>query len=375
MDDLLQFLPIALACVVVPLSVLFWLLALERTSRGVPLLPSSARRPVPWTIGDLLALMLAGTVITSTTQILMAQQFGVPLDKLQLADLPLQPRQQVVLLAGFSVGTVLMWCFSLLWLRWRAGASRDDLGWPQGTWASDLVLGLVAFLMLVVPMLGIHFLVQRMWRTEATHPFIEIVVRDPRPLFLIPVIVAGVGVAPVVEEFLFRVYLQGWLERLPSPWAWWHGSMQPPEVRRPSPAAECGPDVVAAEWISAAAPPAAAPPHVDTQAGPAREEGWADAYRPPHVADSLAAAPATPGPDPTHPPSPWWPVGASGLLFAVAHIGQGPAPIPLFFLGLGLGYLYHRTHRVLPCIVVHFLVNLTAVAQLAMYVAQHKTVE
>ena len=44
-------------------------------------------------------------------------------------------------------------------------------------------------------------------------------------------------------------------------------------------------------------------------------------------------------------------------MFASMHIGHGPAPIPLFFLGIGLGYTYQRTHRVLPCIVTHALFN------------------
>ena len=47
----------------------------------------------------------------------------------------------------------------------------------------------------------------------------------------------------------------------------------------------------------------------------------------------------------------------SAFVFAILHWGHGPDPIPLFFLALGLGYLYHRTHRIIPCIVVHFLVN------------------
>lgn len=35
-------------------------------------------------------------------------------------------------------------------------------------------------------------------------------------------------------------------------------------------------------------------------------------------------------------------------------------PIPLFFLAVGLGFLYYRTHRILPCILVHCAFNLIA---------------
>jgi len=39
------------------------------------------------------------------------------------------------------------------------------------------------------------------------------------------------------------------------------------------------------------------------------------------------------------------------------HIGQGAAPIPLFFLALALGYLYRQTGRLWPCIMVHMILN------------------
>lgn len=68
------------------------------------------------------------------------------------------------------------------------------------------------------------------------------------------------------------------------------------------------------------------------------------------------ASPATP------PGVPWspiaaWPVVATSLLFAAMHLGQGAAPIPLFFLSMGLGFLYQRTGRLVPAIVVHMLLN------------------
>ncbi len=52
-----------------------------------------------------------------------------------------------------------------------------------------------------------------------------------------------------------------------------------------------------------------------------------------------------------------WPVYVTSALFALMHFGQGAAPIPLFFLSLGLGFLYQRTGRLFPAIVVHMLLN------------------
>ncbi|MCH8047083.1 MAG: CPBP family intramembrane metalloprotease, partial [Planctomycetes bacterium] len=58
------------------------------------------------------------------------------------------------------------------------------------------------------------------------------------------------------------------------------------------------------------------------------------------------------------------PICISSLIFAMLHIGQGAAPIPLFVLALGLGYLYWRTGQLLPCIIVHMLLNGTSMALL-----------
>ena len=68
----------------------------------------------------------------------------------------------------------------------------------------------------------------------------------------------------------------------------------------------------------------------------------------------------------------WIPILLSSLLFALAHGGQGAAPFALFLLALGVGYVYQQTHRLLPCLVIHFLVNFTAIFQLGMEVANHR---
>jgi membrane protease YdiL (CAAX protease family) len=60
----------------------------------------------------------------------------------------------------------------------------------------------------------------------------------------------------------------------------------------------------------------------------------------------------------------WLPIGISSLLFALAHAGQGSAPVALFFLAVILGYLYQRTHRIVPCITMHAMFNLLSIVGL-----------
>ena len=330
---------IAIAIITIPLSILFWFLAIDRVVHRQPIIAWSPRRPVPWTILDLLMIMLLFIVLGSAAPLAIGAYYGLPPQEMQMDAPDLTAGQRVALVAGFSISTLVLWLVSLFWMRGHAGATREDLGWSPIQRTADLRLGLAAFLMLVVPMLGIHYLALQLFPSEEVHPFIDIVLQNPRVEYLLPILLAAVFVAPLVEEFLFRVYLQGWLERI----AFRHTNQGSP--------------IVDAELVTS--------PGVSDLT--AEEESAAPDCGPVESAEPPMREATEPRPR-TH----WGPIVTSALVFGLSHTGQGPAPIPLVFLGLGLGYLYQRTHRVLPCIVVHFLVNATAVVHLALYIAQQK---
>ena len=56
-------------------------------------------------------------------------------------------------------------------------------------------------------------------------------------------------------------------------------------------------------------------------------------------------------------PSGTFPIMISSTFFALLHLGHGFDPIPLWLLAVGLGLIYQRTHRILPCIVLHMAFN------------------
>jgi membrane protease YdiL (CAAX protease family) len=50
-------------------------------------------------------------------------------------------------------------------------------------------------------------------------------------------------------------------------------------------------------------------------------------------------------------------VYASAAAFAAVHSAVWPSPVPLFVLGLGLGYVFVRTRRILPAVILHGFFN------------------
>lgn len=77
-------------------------------------------------------------------------------------------------------------------------------------------------------------------------------------------------------------------------------------------------------------------------------QGWADRDEP---------GQAEGDPAPAWRPRAWWPLIATSVLFGAMHLNHGAAAIPLFFLSLGLGYLYRQTGSLAAPIVVHMILN------------------
>jgi membrane protease YdiL (CAAX protease family) len=55
---------------------------------------------------------------------------------------------------------------------------------------------------------------------------------------------------------------------------------------------------------------------------------------------------------------------ATSVLFAMLHVSSWPAPLPLFVLSLGLGYLAYRTQSLWGPVLVHSMFNLTTLLEL-----------
>jgi membrane protease YdiL (CAAX protease family) len=335
---------ISIAASVVPIAAIFgsfatlwWLF--QRHISGEPPLPYEPRRSVPWNAAAPIALL-----VFVLAPVLTASVTGItePAESTELAPADMAVLTSMAAGAGGAAGPVAgyvvqaagaeaidawttepiaglsLWAVAVqagmsvaLTIACHAslaaffGATRRDLGWPTD-WATtrrDVRIGFFTFLAVIVPVYTMQYCLSVLFSPETQHPLIEeLQARQSSPMLFVAFAAAVVG-APLFEETAFRLILQGWLERITGPWS-------------PIPVGE-----VSLEDAS----------NVDDVAS---------------ASETTSEAPVV-----------WAPIVISGILFAGAHLGQGVAPISLLPLGMVLGYVYQRTHRLLPSIVCHALFN------------------
>lgn len=326
-------------------SVALWWTAIQRWRAGQTLLPMASRAAAPWGLADLAVAIGIWLFFNLAALAVGRSILGISSD----ADLnKLEPSTQKVLLliGGTATLAACLLIVVALWIRHRV--TWPELGWVSKHFAGDVVLGLKAFAMLAPIVYALQWMLTQIiyvlkWMLteivdskhpliefvteiiDSKHPLIELLKKNPEPGFFATAAFAAVIVAPVVEEFLFRVLLQGWLERL---FAF---------KREPTEAFVFG----------------------GRNLGPNVTEISAE---PTNLNDSLVTARDT-----ASQPR-WAAIIVSSFFFALSHWSHGPDPIPLFVFALGLGYLYQRTNRIAPCIVLHLLLNLCSLVALWLFV-------
>ncbi|MBM4091933.1 MAG: CPBP family intramembrane metalloprotease [Planctomycetes bacterium] len=290
-----------------------WATAIGRWRADHRLLAWQPRREVPWGLVDVVLAMVVLFAATFLAVALLRQGAGdISPDEMRSQD----RAAELLLQSAASVFTVFVsLAVVVLWQR----ATPRDMGLAWRTIGNDLRLGVIAFLLLAPPTYLLQFLLVTIVDYESKHPLIELLRNDPSSQLVVAAIVSAVLVAPVVEEYFFRLLFQGWLEKF---------------ARKPA-----GPVEV---WLGDGAGKNGQEP-IDAPSDQAIGTScWETSAKPP---DETLSPPAL------------WPIFVSSGVFALLHFSHGPDWIPLFFLACGLGYLYRQTHRIVPCIVVHFLLN------------------
>ncbi len=310
--------------VVLPLvvaSLWGWSRVLRRAANGRAPLPLAHRRPVPWTILDICFCVAVWWMLQFTGDALV--RGALYLDPAAKPDdLPLNARAMLMMAGG--IGTLIATLISLFAIMWHTRATWRDVGFDERFITADLRLGLSAFVLLAPPVYGVHLLLQQWFPYR--HPLVNLLKERPDPTFLAISTFTALIVAPLCEEYFFRVLFQGWLHKL---------------NRRGE---------IFSNWFYAVAEKT--PRSESIYAGEVAREDLDLSEE--ESAQEIGAAIGI------------WPIFASAFAFSLVHIGYGPDPLPLFLLALGLGFLYRQTHRILPCIVVHLLLNFCSLAVLLM---------
>ncbi len=209
------------------------------------------------------------------------------------------------------------------WIRYR---NLSAIGLRWSTAGADFKLGLVLFVMVVPAILLLQWLLVQLLAYK--HPTMEMLAKNANGLTLVAAWVSAVLAAPVFEEVFFRGFLQAWLQRLGTG------------------AADC---VVAGGWDSSSK----LQQHEvakNTDPSSSANSDFPSGLVDPQKGNSVGLGSSRTSDS-------IWPILVTSGLFALAHVGQGPAPIPLFFFGIALGYVFRRTNSIIPCIVLHMMLN------------------
>ncbi|MEM9365175.1 MAG: CPBP family intramembrane glutamic endopeptidase [Planctomycetota bacterium] len=241
-------------------------------------------------------------------------------------------------LSAFSMLAATLITLQILLL--RRGDALERLGIiPKG---ADVKLGLMAAVLVLPPTMGLMGLVSML--VEYSHPVLDVL--QPKdsegpnlPVFALLFVTTAI-VTPVVEEYWFRGLVQGGLQAF----ADFRNQWETPTTEA-TPPTQVDPATMPLAGAAMAAP--------ETGPLPTDSESTAYAAFEAPVGESRGRSIN----DVTWTPTAMWPLFVSSLIFALMHWGHGLAPIPLFFLATALGYIYRQTGSLIPCILVHMVLN------------------
>jgi membrane protease YdiL (CAAX protease family) len=318
------------------------LVARARRPRGEPPLPRWAPWPVPWTGFEVVVAFLMVTIVlpVAALQLLTSTGFyqhiygadfllpGAPdADPEQLKEANTLRMLWANLLALPAVIGLLWLAAKSLYPKWKPNLAG------RGSTAGKVWLAVAAWLALAPVVLTFNAVVNAVaqWLDvpPETHALAKLAARPllDQVLFALE---ACVG-APLREELIFRGVLL----------AWCVGRIRVPGAG-PTPLTDARPAFVMVAVVARAV--------MEQRTGPIvfaalLVVGFALVWRFARVGARRARA-----------------VYATAAFFAMVHAGVWPNPVPLFVLGLGLGWLAVRTNGIVVPAVVHGLFNAVSVA-------------
>jgi membrane protease YdiL (CAAX protease family) len=298
----------ALVLTILGSCIYFWSSWAKARRLGVRYFPLFEQRRIQrWGLVDLVAVAACLIFFLDASR-WMILSLGVPVDAFQGEGKRLLSLQFLLSLAQLAVVPIITMflCASFM-------ISSDRVGWSREKLADDIKLGVKTFCMVYPPVAFLMIVTSLMFQKPYEHPIVESVQNDPSTIWI--AMWLAVVIAPITEEFAFRVMLQGFLEGVATRrfriYEFLFGERKAMLVSNED--SHCPSELGFSSTIS----------------------------------DERSL--------------PWWPVIVAGVLFGLAHFDYGVSWIPLCVLGVALGALYRLTNRIWPSIVLHFCVNMHAI--------------
>ena len=166
--------------IVIPTSLILWFLAFRKLSLGQTLVPREDREQVPWQAIDLLgtAFVVAVSLLVAASQV--SDSYGMTLDSPD----NWTAEQHLAIIFGSSCAKLVGTLIGLFVIWIRVGASLLDFGFSISRIAYHISLGLIWFVMLIVPVTLTQFVLTDLFPAADQHPFIEIILADPNPQYI-----------------------------------------------------------------------------------------------------------------------------------------------------------------------------------------------
>jgi len=320
-----------------------WAAVVRRMANGQEVVPFEPRRRAPWVLQFAIILAACLTLLLVFGAYSRLARRGLDdaaaagdVEVVQDAGVLDEPAADEIALAGLGAEMVILFVLAGVFgvLHVSSGATLADFGLDFRKAGYDMTLGILAFAAVSVPTYALQALLH-MYVMKASHPVTEALANNRAPMLFLAMFALAVFLAPLAEELIFRVLLQGWIEALLVPRTTVGNTStdweQPAHTQ-----AEPGAIEAASEHPIAIV--------ADAQTGDVEP---VDTFRlGPEIDEPLITRRIS-----------WLPIVVTSALFALAHLGNGPSAVPLFFFGLALGYLYQQTHRLLPSLVLHMSLN------------------
>ena len=350
--ELLQANPGLVICLVIMLAVIVcggfgflgtWVWLISKLARGRQILPTKTWQPRPWGLSEL--VLTACSLFATQLLLMVTIAPAIGLDRnaaaaQQAAGEALPLSFQAIAGSAYLL-TVLM---LTIWICIRFAQSPAVLGWSLRGFQKNILVGVLGGFAFLPFLFLINFAVTLISEVEYDHPLFEAMESEGSGSNYLLAVFAAVIVAPFAEEFFFRVLLQGWLQSIPfvHPIEAILGKVGWSDENPQNPTQEA----VEFAGTTTASTSVARNPYEPGLVAPIQAE-ILDDNKPPI-----------------------WPSIVAGTLFGLAHWGYGLSFIPLIVMGIFLGLLYRATQSIWPCIIVHFMLNATAMGALgiAIYV-------